>query len=228
MNKEKEQETSLKFENNPYSGLFICLEGIDGSGKSTQTKNLKRFLKTTGNNFVITKEHNEKFLKGGEIQDVLDHKNQVESALEFQKWYIINRRDHLEKLVIPSLKMGKIVLSDRYFWSTIAYGSLGVNRDELIKLNQEFIAPDLTIFLDVEPQKAVERCKKSRSSTEFFERLEKLETISQTYKWLAMNFNQQISTIDGESSKLEITSQIINLITENQKFNQLKINENIN
>lgn len=225
---EKEPKLSFHFETNPYQGLFICIEGLDGSGKTTQIDESKKFLATQKSNFIVTKEPNENFLMGKEIQKVLDHKRKIDSPLEFQKMYVINRQDHLEKLVIPSLKMGKIVLTDRYFWSTIAYGSLGTDKEILIKLNQNFIAPDLTIFLDVEPQKAIERCKKSRSSAEFFEKLEKLETIAQTYKWLSMNFNQQILTLNGEESETKITSQIINLIMKNQKFNQTKINENIN
>ena len=228
MYKEKEQEATFKFENNPYPGFFICLEGIDGSGKSTQTKKIKEFLTSQGKDFVITKEHNEKYLKGKEIQEVLDHKRKVDSSLEFQEMYVVNRQEHLKNLIIPSLREGKIVLTDRYFWSTIAYGSLGVKKETLIEINKDFIAPDLTIFLGVQPGKAMEKLKSSRSSIEIFEKLEKLEIISQTYKWLTLNYGQQIITVDGEQLESEITSQIINLITKNKKFNQVKIHENIN
>jgi len=228
MYQEKEQEVTFKFENNPHPGLFICLEGIDGSGKSTQTEKITEFLTKQGKNFVVTKEHNENYAKGEEIQKVLDHKIKVNSPLEFQEMYVANRQDHLEKLVIPSLKEGSIVLTDRYFWSTIAYGSLGVDKETLIKLNKNFIAPDLTILISVKPEKAMERLKNSRSSSEIFEKLKKLKIIDQTYKWLNLNFSQQIITINGERSETEITSQMINIITKNKKFNQLKIHENIN
>ncbi len=228
MYQEKEQEVTFKFENNPHPGLFICLEGIDGSGKSTQTEKIKEFLTKQGKNFVVTKEHNEDYANGKEIQEVLDHKRKINSPLEFQEMYIANRQNHLNNLVIPSLEKGKIVLTDRYFWSTIAYGSLGVNKETLIELNKNFIAPDLTIFISVKPEKAIERLKSSRSSSEIFEKLEKLKIIDQTYKWLNLNFSQQIITINGERSEAEITSQMINIITKNKKFNQAKIHENIN
>jgi len=232
MHKEKkEQEAPLKFENNPYPGLFICLEGIDACGKDTQGGRIAELLKNQGKDVILTEEPNKDFFRGEEIRAVLEHRyteKPFPSPLEFQKWYVDNRQDHLEKRVIPSLKMNQIVITGRSFWSTIAYGSLGIQKNTLIKLNQKFIAPDLTIFLDISPEEALRRKNLSGKELEFFEKLGKLKKVSQGYKWLALNFSEQITTVNGEQPESEITNQIIDLITKNPKFNQLKTNENIN
>jgi len=231
MYKEKEQEVPFKFENNPYPGFFICLEGIDACGKNTQGDRIAELLKNQGKDVVLTEEPNKDFFRGEEIRAVLEHRyteKPLPSPLEFQKWYIDNRQDHLEKRVIPSLKMNQIVITGRSFWSTIAYGSLGVNKETLIKLNQKFIAPDLTVLLDISAEEALRRKHLSGKELEFFEKLGKLKKVSQGYKWLALNFSAQIATINGEQSEQEVTRQIKNLIMKNPKFNQEKINENIN
>ncbi len=220
MIKEKENESSYYIETNPYRGLFVCLEGIDAAGKTTQMKRLKTFFESRKVNFIMTHEHNEKFLLGKEIQEILKEKdhNKRPSSLEFQKMYVANRKDHLEKLIIPSLEEGKLVITDRYFWSTIAYGSLGVDKDALIELNKNFIAPDLTILLNVDPKECLKRKDLSREKKEFFERLEKQEKISQTYQWLKSNFKNNIFVLSGNGKENAISNEIIDIVTRHPKF----------
>jgi dTMP kinase len=230
MNKEREQEASFKFENNPHPGLFVCLEGIDACGKNTQGERIAGLLKSQGKNVILTEEPNKDFFRGEEIRAVLEHRyteKPIPSPLKFQEWYVDNRRHHLKELIIPSLEAKQIVLTLRSFWSTIAYGSLGVQKNTLIRLNKDFIAPDLTIFLDISPEEALRRKNLSGKELEFFEKLEKLKKVSQSYQWLTKNFSEQITTVNGEQSEKKITDQIMNLIMKNPKFNQEKINENI-
>jgi dTMP kinase len=221
MVEKKEQEVSLKFKTNPYQGLFVCLEGIDACGKDTQGVRIAELLKRQNKDVILTEEPNKTFFMGEEIRAVLEHRyteNPIPSPLEFQEWYVYNRQHHLEELVVPLLEAEQIVLTLRSFWSTIAYGSLGVQKNTLIKLNQKFIVPDLTIFLDITPEEALKRKHLSGQELEFFEKLGKLKKVSQTYKWLALNYGEQITTVNGEQSKEKITKQIMNLIQKNQKF----------
>jgi len=221
MIEKKEQEVSLKFKTNPYPGLFVCFEGIDACGKDTQGGRIAELLKSQGKDIILTEEPNKNFFKGEDIRAVLEHKyteKPIPSPLKFQKWYVANRQDHLENHVIPSLEKEQIVLTLRSFWSTIAYGSLRVQKNTLIRLNQKFIAPDLTIFLDISPEEALKRKHLSGQELEFFEKLGKLKVVSQTYKWLAINYSEQITKINGEQSEEKVTDQIMNLIQKNQKF----------
>jgi dTMP kinase len=182
MPKEKEQrEQEIIFKNNPYPGLFICLEGIDACGKNTQGDRVAELLKNQRKDVILTEEPNKDFFRGEEIRAVLEHrytKKPIPSPLEFQEWYVDNRRDHLEKLVIPSLEDKLIILGLRTFWSTIAYGSLGVQKNTLIRLNKDFIAPDLTIFLNISAEEALKRKHLSGKELEFFEKLGKLKMVS--------------------------------------------------
>lgn len=231
MSKEKERQgQETIFKNNPYPGLFICLEGIDGSGKSTQKEKIREFLKSQGleegreKDFIVTQEHNVNFAKGKEIQEVLDGKNKEVTPLELQQMFTLNREDHLNNLIIPALKKRKTVITDRFVWSTLVYSLLArVDTKILIELNKNFIVPDLNILLKISPIKAIERMEKSRSSATIFEKLDKLEIVSQGYESLSKNFSEQIITINGEQSEEKITEQIMDLITKNQKFNQTRI-----
>ena len=219
MIKEKENEPSYYVETNPYRGLFVCLEGIDNSGKTTQRNFLKKYLEKRNISFAITEEHNQKFSRGIEIQEILEGKKPFpSSSLDFQKLYIENRSDHLKKLIIPSLMKGNIVITDRYFWSTFAYGLNSNIREELIRLNSQFIAPDVTFILNIPPQISLERKITKGEREEIFDRLEKQKKISQAYEWIKLNFKNNIYALNGKENKNKISNEIADIITQHPKF----------
>ncbi len=207
-----------EFKTNPYPGLFVDIEGLDGCGQSTQIQLLNKQLLKNGIHPVLTKEPVEDCALGKEIRQILKKEKQAEAPLKLQEMFVVNRKDHLEKIVAPSLKSGGMVITDRYFWSTIAFGSLDISSMDLLKMNQNFIIPDITIFLDVHPQESLRRIITSRPLTEFFERQEKLEKVYQTYHWLADKFKEKIIVIPGERKKEEIASEIFSLIGNHPKF----------
>lgn len=102
-------------EKNSYKGKFIVFEGLDGSGQSTQSGLLRDFLIKKGYKVLLTKEPtlNSKF--GKKIKRVLNKKERV-SAKKLQELFTQDRKEHLEKTIIPALKKGEIVISDRYFF----------------------------------------------------------------------------------------------------------------
>jgi len=219
INKEKENEPSYYIETNPYRGLFVCLEGIDNSGKTTQRDLLKKYLEQRNKDFLITEEHNQKFSRGIEIQEILEGKKPFpSSSLDFQKLYIENRCDHLQRLIIPSLMEGRLVISDRYFWSTFAYGLNSKIRDELIRLNSEFIAPDITLILNIPPKVSLDRKIMKGENEEIFDNLEKQKNIAEAYLWIKNNFKNDIFVIPGNGEKNAISSEIIDIVTRHPKF----------
>jgi len=196
---------------NPYLGKFIVFEGLDGSGQSTQAGLLKYFLLQEGRNVILTKEPTLDSNAGKKAREVLSEKNIVDPE-ELQRLFTEDRKEHLEKLIIPALKEGKIVISDRYFFSTFAYGvSDGLNLDELIEINNNFLLPDLTFFLKVKPEICIERIKNRGEQIKLFEKNEKLIRAWRTYEILPERF-KNIYIIDGERMINEINGEIIQIL----------------
>jgi len=196
---------------NSYPGKFIVIEGLDGSGQSTQAELLRDFLAKKGYNVVLTKEPTRDSEAGRKIREILNKKSGI-LLEELQKLFAQDRKEHLENLVNPALKEGKIVISDRYFFSSFAYGaSSGISLDWLTKINDNFLMPDLTFTLRVSPEVCMERIKKRGKDRTFFEEREKLEKVWQTYRLLPDRF-ENIYIIDGEKTIEEVFSQIKNLI----------------
>ena len=154
-------------------GKFITLEGIDGSGKTTQGKILKEKLNNIGKEVLFTREPGG--VKGAEeirellVQGDKDRWSNITEILLF----FASRRHHLEKTLLPAINEGKIVICDRFTDSTIIYqGRDNLHLKELIiKLNNSVIGiiPDLTLIIDVDPNKALNRGLKRRSKELRFE-----------------------------------------------------------
>jgi len=192
---------------NNYSGKFIVFEGLDGSGQSTQAGLLKDFLISEGFEVILTKEPTLDSEAGKKIRNVLDKKTEV-LPHQLQELFIQDRKEHLENLIIPALKQSKIVISDRYFFSTFAYGAAsGLDLEWLIKLNDNFLLPDLTFFLKVSPEICIQRIENRGEPKTLFEKKEKLKKVWQVYQTLLNRF-QNIYLIDGEKSIEEVFLQI--------------------
>jgi dTMP kinase len=198
---------------NNYPGKFIVFEGLDGSGQTTQVSRLGYFLSSEGISVVSTKEPTMDSEAGRRIREILDEKEKIE-PLELQKLFVQDRREHLDNLIIPALKEGKWVISDRYFFSTFAFGSSdSLGLEQLIEMNNEFLLPDLTILLKVSTEVCVQRIEKRGEGIKLFEKKEKLTKVWETYKILPERF-PNMHVIDGEKSIEEIHNQIKNIIKE--------------
>ena len=128
--------------------------------------------------------------------------------MELQKLYVQDRKEHLENKVIPSLKEGKFVISSRYAFSTFAYGySNGLDVDLLVKMNDNFLLPDLTIIIDVNPESCVERIENRGKPKELFEKLERLIKVNEIYKKIPLMFGNVVM-INGEKPISEVFEDI--------------------
>ena len=131
-----------------YPGKFIVFEGLDGSGQSTQAQLLKDFLMKRGHKVHLTKEPTSNLI-GGLIRGQLT--NEWKTSPEcLQLLFAADRAHHLEKEIIPLLKKEVIVISDRYFFSTVAFGATEIkDKDWLLKINQKFLLPDIIFFFQL-------------------------------------------------------------------------------
>ena len=192
---------------NQYPGKFIVLEGLDGSGQSSQASLLGDFFIKNGKDMVLTKEPTQNSEAGKKIKKVLEEHIEI-NPLELQKLYAQDRKEHLENVIIPALKQGKIVISDRYFFSTFAFGTAhGADLEELIKMNDNFLYPDLAFLLKVDPKVCIERIEKRADPKTLFEKEEKLEKVWQVYKTFPSRF-ENVKLIDGEQSIEQVFEQI--------------------
>jgi len=137
-------------------GAFIAIEGVDGAGSSTQTWLLVNWLAEKGYSAVATKEPN----PDGEIRSAIRHVLRERSPIpELDALlFAADRVDHVERFIKPWLKSKKIVVSDRYLESSIAYQtSQGLSEKWILSINRHAIAPDITIILDVDPKVSLTR-----------------------------------------------------------------------
>jgi dTMP kinase len=196
---------------NNYSGKFIVVEGLDGSGKSAQVDLVIDYLKQKDKEVIVTKEPTVESEAGRKVKQALRGEIVVE-PLELQKLYVQDRKEHLQNKVIPALKNGKFVVSSRYSFSTFAYGySDGLDTDLLIKLNADFLLPDLTIIVDVNPESCIERIEGRGEPKELFEKKEKLTRVNDFYKKIPEMF-ENVFVVNGEKAIPEVFEEIKKII----------------
>jgi len=180
---------------------------LDGSGQSTQAALLKEFLeKEKKISVVLTKEPTNQPPIGTLIRQILKKEINVD-PLTLQLLFCADRAEHLKNVIEHALKNNQWVISDRYFFSTIAYGSLNLNFDWLIKLNENFLMPDIIFLLKVKPETCLKRIDKERGKREFFEELDKLKKVWKGYQLLTKKFSN-VKVINGEKSIKEVFSKI--------------------
>jgi len=202
-----------------FSGKFIVFDGLDGSGLSTQANLLADFLdneiknKSLGFAGVYRTKEPTKSLIGGLINAQLDH-DWKSSPECLQLLFSADRAYHLEKNIIPLLERGIIVICDRYAFSTMAFGNLGIrDLDWLKTLQEKFILPDLTFFLKVSAKECVERISKNRFSTTLFEKEKILEKVWGNYEKLSEMFSN-IQVINGEQNIEDVSKEIKKITKE--------------
>jgi dTMP kinase len=205
---------------NNFLGKFIVFEGLDGSGKTTQAKILADRLKDSGWETLLTYEQT-KGPVGRLISKTLVRKVDL-PAQSLQLLFVADRVDHLTKKVVPALELGKIVVSDRYFWSTVAYGSLRLDRDWLVSLHRYCLDPDLVVFIDTSPTICLERIKKRGEERSIFESRSRLARVSKTYHWLVKKFLKRSVIIDGNGGPVEVSRIVAESVSKRLKILNLK------
>ncbi len=199
-----------------HKGIFITIEGSDGAGKSTQIPYIKNFLEEKGYDVILTREPGGTII-GEKIRELLldkDHKEM--SPVTEALLYSASRAQHVAELIIPALKKGKVVLSDRFADSSIAYQGKGrgLGMESIININ-EFatcgLNPDLTILLDIDPKIGLNRAKSIKEADRLEnERLDFHIKVSQGYKELSKMYPNRIKVISGNKTIDEVSREIEN------------------
>ncbi len=185
--------------------MFIVFEGLDGSGQTTQVNLLADFLRKKKKKVLVTKEPTLDSSVGKLIRRILDGKQKITSG-KLQKLFAQDRKEHLEKIIKPALNKGKIVISDRYLFSSLAYGNLDLSLNWLLKINSHFILPDIIFFMKVKPKICLERIAKRGEKITLFEKEEKLNKVYQNYLKLSEIFGFKM--INGEKTLQEVKKEI--------------------
>ncbi|WP_420397228.1 dTMP kinase [Nioella sp.] len=195
--------------------MFISLEGIDGSGKSTQARLLSDALRALGRDTVLTRE------PGGspgaeEIRAlVLEGDPDRWSAETEILLFTAARRDHLERTILPALATAKVVICDRFADSTRMYQGLsrGDLRAQVDALHSLMIGrePDLTLLIDMDPAKGLARAKGRNGTEERFEDfgLELQERMRAGFLSLAEEFADRFRVIDGDRPREVVAADVL-------------------
>ncbi len=194
--------------------LFIALEGIDGSGKSTQIKILNDKLTADGHKVYATFEPTDGIV-GTVLRNIFkgdisaDHR--VIAGL-----FVADRLDHLlneSNGIMKKLAEGYTVITDRYYFSSYAYHSVYMDMEWVIKANAmsaQILRPDLNVFIDVSPEISMNRINLNRKSVELYESLENLKAVKDKYEeaFERLKHVEKIARIDGDRSVEEIAKDI--------------------
>lgn len=194
-------------------GLFITLEGPDGSGKSTQIEYLRKYFFDRGIETVLTREPGGTEI-GEKLRDIiLDRGNSDMCDMTEALLYAASRAQHVEQLIKPALAAGKVVVCDRFIDSSIAYQGYGRKLGDAVRMINEFAVdgcmPDLTFLLEISPE-----IGKSRIKSESQDRLEQEEIafhnrVYAGYREIAKVYPQRFVEIDAGRDKLSIKKDIL-------------------
>jgi dTMP kinase len=193
-------------------GFFICVEGLDGCGKTTQAKILVRKLRKTGYNTVYTAEPSRGKI-GRFIKRYCLHGGRRVSSIVEALLFAADRYEHVESEIIPALKDGKIVVSDRYMYSSLAYqGAAGLSLDWIRRVNEHAVTPNLAIFIDVEPDTVIQRLKPKKSVMENLETQHKVREV-----YMKFVENGELVKVDGNRSKEKVAEEILSIVLNSLK-----------
>ncbi len=197
----------MTLETKHWPGRLIAFEGIDGTGKSTQVRLLAEELSHRGHRVVMTREPTDGPF-GQQIRRLYTDRDSV-SRQEELELFVADRRQHVGQLILPALAAGKVVITDRYYYSTAAYqGAAGLDPQEIIRRNEEFAPqPDLVILLDLDPARGVDRIRNSRNQElNAFEQEEALARVAAIFNRLQ---GAHIQRLDADRSVAQVHAEVL-------------------
>jgi len=197
-------------------GLFICIEGIDASGKTTHARRLVENLGRKGFDAIYTTEPT-----SGEIgklirTHILQGRERVPSVIE-ALLFAVDRIQHVENTIKPALQEGKIVISDRYVYSSLAYqGATGLDLRWIKEINKFAISPDLAVYIDIPAEVVFKRLKREKSVMENFQTQCKVREVYlrlvEDGKLILINGNRP-----GDDVEKDILTTVLRFIEKHQK-----------
>jgi dTMP kinase len=191
-------------------GKFVSIEGIDKCGKSTHAKLLAGWLRSQGYDVVITDEPTDSVV-GKIIKQILRGELKVPIGIE-ALLFAADRVQHVVNLINPALQEGKVVISERYIHSSLAYQSArGLSMSWIKKINKYAPEPDLTILIDVPTKAAVSRARPSRKLDEFEKDMALQERVRRNYLHIARQ--EGLKIVDGSRPRDEVQADLRKLVS---------------
>lgn len=199
------------------NGLFISIEGGEGSGKSALIQGLSRYLEEQGIECISSRE------PGGikvaeEIRELImgNEMDAITEALLFAS----ARREHFKNKISPALEKGKVVICDRFVDSSIVYQGYvqGIGMETVLNINAQalegLIMPHMTLYLDVEPQIALQRISQNNRETNRFDEksIEFHKQVREGYLLIEKKYSNRIKRVDASLSKSEVLNQAIEYV----------------
>ncbi|HUQ08611.1 MAG TPA: dTMP kinase [Kofleriaceae bacterium] len=194
---------------------LIVLEGLDGAGTTTQARRLGDALAARGKTAHVTREPSDGPV-GRLIREMLTGGHAITgqsiSQATFGLLFAADRLDHVQREVEPALAAGHVVISDRWYHSSLAYQGTGAERDWIRVLNGRARRPDLTVFLRVRAAVAAERRVAAGRAQELFEDLPMQEKVYAGYEDVLADLaaaGEPITILDGEQPLDAVTAAIL-------------------
>lgn len=197
-------------------GIFLVIEGLDGSGKTTQAALLaEKFYKTY--NILLTAEPSQGKI-GTFIRECCLYENQRLPTEAEALIFAADRIEHMHSEVKPALDEGKLVICDRYIYSSLAYqGSAGLSLDWIKTINARALQPDFSIFIDVPPEKVIARLQRKKSVMETLETQQRVRGV-----YLKYVEKGELVRVDGDKNMEQVAEDLYrtvsSLIEAAQKF----------
>jgi dTMP kinase len=187
-------------------GLFIVIEGIDGTGKSTQVQRLGEWFTEQGREVILSREPTagpwgQRVRASGETGRL--------SAEDELQYFLNDREEHVRELINPALAAGKVVILDRYYFSTMAYqGARGFDPQDIRQRNEKFApAPDLLLLLDLEVDIALARIGARGDGANEFEKRESLARCREIF--LSLQEEPFVRVISADGTPTEVAARVL-------------------
>lgn len=201
-------------------GNFIAFEGIDGSGKSTQISMLTDRLNKEGIYCYTTMEPTNSPI-GSLIHQIMTGRIKTDNRV-IAGLFVADRLDHLLNEVdgiVSKINEGTTVITDRYYFSSYAYHSVDMPMEWVIKANEQssiILKPTITIFIDVQPDTAIERIAKNRFHQELFEKKSRLVKVRENYlkAFELLKKEEKYVIIDGNQTQEKIAEMVWDTVKE--------------
>lgn len=193
-------------------GILIALEGIDGSGKSTQAHRLVEDLRARGVDAVSFREPGDSE-PGDHIRRLFEEGRSV-SPEEEMRLFLEDRRIDVRDNIEPALRAGRVVVMDRYYFSSMAYqGALGLDPDEIRAANEAVAPrPDLTLVLDVPPGTGLERIHARRDVPNSFEGRDYLAEVRRLFLSFCEGDDGDVERVSAAGSADEVAERVRNRV----------------
>lgn len=191
-------------------GRLLVLEGIDGAGTTTQTERLASALRARGYEARTTREPSDGPV-GRLLREMLSGAHAPVDAATLALLFAADRADHLQREIEPALARGEIVISDRYYHSSLAYQGKDEDRAWISALNERARAPDLTLILDVDPEIARARRARAGRSEELYDDRAAQARVAEGYRQIARSLGarERIRVLPGSGEPDHVASAVL-------------------